>query len=832
LGGDDRLRGQHADLFQEEKMVLMSARPICLFRLLLDCAALLLLVPGAVNLLAQEAGTTTAPPNFPEFSQVAPYTTSLQQDASSVRSLLATQSPLGRLQERLVATTERLRTIVDKMTELGAVEDWYSERVLDFDEQLRLQHKALEGVQNDLTAELQRFEALRQGWEGRRSYLRDWLTYLREQKSKLPLEVFQQALRTTEEVLGEIDRAQAPLLALQQRVATVLATAQQESAKLDAALSEVRNGVFRKNSHSFFEPEFYRQFKPELLNEIKQGIEDAKILRIDFFRQFGWLIGLQLLLALILSLSIHRFHHRTAQPDEWAFLLRHPWATGIFVAVSSLSGFYQGPPQLFRFLLYAFGVGSVAILIASIALSRRRSRVVLFLAILFLLSTALRMISLPLPIYRIYLLVLYLVGAPLLWWISIRARQARGRVTNFVIALRLGSVLLAAALVAQVAGYVNFSFGLVQASIETLFAYLFLLMALKLGFGAIDFLLGLQWLKERLFIRQHGRQLKQRLKKFFRLVCSVYALFFLSEVWGLFDTVAEAWDSLLGWSLAVGETRLSLRMVLLAGITLYLTYQLSWFLQASIDTQLLQRRQVDRGVRDAIKKLLHYALVLIGFLLAIGALGFQLQHLVVVAGAFGVGIGFGLQDIVNNFLSGLILLFERPVKVGDGIIVDGDYGTVVKIGLRSTVVETLDQAELIVPNSQIISQKVTNWTLSTRRVRLVVPVGVAYGSDVGLVMEILAAAGNEHADVLDDPAPSPIFTGFGDSSLDFELRAWIANVDNRPRVKSDLLLYIDRRFRETGVEIPFPQRDLHLRSVDGKVVNTLRQSPAPDEAGD
>ena len=147
--------------------------------------------------------------------------------------------------------------------------------------------------------------------------------------------------------------------------------------------------------------------------------------------------------------------------------------------------------------------------------------------------------------------------------------------------------------------------------------------------------------------------------------------------------------------------------------------------------------------------------------------------------------------------------------------------SVVKIGLRSTVVETLDQAELIVPNSQIISQKVTNWTLSTRRVRLVVPVGVAYGSDVSLVMEILAAAGSEHPDVLDDPPVSPIFVAFGESSLDFELRAWIPNVDMRPRVKSELLLYIDRHFREAGVEIPFPQRDLHLRSADGKLLGAL-----------
>jgi len=203
-------------------------------------------------------------------------------------------------------------------------------------------------------------------------------------------------------------------------------------------------------------------------------------------------------------------------------------------------------------------------------------------------------------------------------------------------------------------------------------------------------------------------------------------------------------------------------------------------------------------------------------------LGMSLQNFVVVLGALGVGIGFGLQDIVNNFLSGIIMLFERPVKVGDGILVDGEYGTVKYIGLRSTIVETLDQSELIVPNAHMISQKVTNWTLSSRRVRVVMPVGVAYGSEVPLVMTILAEVAGAHQEVLADPEPTAIFVAFGESSLDFELRVWIDNIDGRPRIKSELLLQIDARFRAAGVEIPFPQRDLHVRSVDSSVLGEIK----------
>jgi small-conductance mechanosensitive channel len=206
----------------------------------------------------------------------------------------------------------------------------------------------------------------------------------------------------------------------------------------------------------------------------------------------------------------------------------------------------------------------------------------------------------------------------------------------------------------------------------------------------------------------------------------------------------------------------------------------------------------------------------------------ELKHFAVLAGAFGIGIGFGLQNIVNNFVSGLILLFERPVKVGDVVVLSGQWGNVRKIGLRSTVVETFDRAEIIVPNSQLISEQVTNWTLSSNMARLVFPVGVAYGSDLAEVLKILLEVAEANDMVMSHPLPSPVFTGFGESSLDFELRVWIGDPNKLIATRSDLGMAIDHRFREAGIEIPFPQRDLHLRSVDPVVAQALRPgAPAP-----
>ncbi|MEJ2699313.1 MAG: mechanosensitive ion channel, partial [Desulfuromonadales bacterium] len=177
----------------------------------------------------------------------------------------------------------------------------------------------------------------------------------------------------------------------------------------------------------------------------------------------------------------------------------------------------------------------------------------------------------------------------------------------------------------------------------------------------------------------------------------------------------------------------------------------------------------DRGVRDSIKKLLHYSFVLFGFLLAMSLAGVELRNFAVLAGAFGIGIGFGLQNIVNNFVSGLILLFERPIKVGDLVVLDNEWGSVRKIGLRSTVVTTVEESEIIVPNSLLVSEKVTNWSLTSSLCRVAVPVGVAYGSNVPLVLKILSEVREKVADIMADPPPSfrGQLSGFRASGLDF-----------------------------------------------------------------
>jgi small-conductance mechanosensitive channel len=244
----------------------------------------------------------------------------------------------------------------------------------------------------------------------------------------------------------------------------------------------------------------------------------------------------------------------------------------------------------------------------------------------------------------------------------------------------------------------------------------------------------------------------------------------------------------------------------------------SW-LKKSLDRDWLAKTKIDRGTREAIVIIIGYSGFAVAVLVGLGVAGMDFTNLAIVAGALSVGIGFGLQNIVNNFVSGLILLFERPVKRGDWIVVGNTEGYVKRIRIRSTQIETFDHADVIVPNSELISGQVTNWMLTDQYGRARVPVGVAYGSDTDKVKQLLLEVAEEHPMVVTDREnmpPKVLFLRFGNSSLDFELRVFIQNVDNRLNVISDLNFAIDRKFREHGIEIPYPKQDLYIKELPTK----------------
>lgn len=286
--------------------------------------------------------------------------------------------------------------------------------------------------------------------------------------------------------------------------------------------------------------------------------------------------------------------------------------------------------------------------------------------------------------------------------------------------------------------------------------------------------------------------------------------------------VILAWDhsgelvALLGQAidvkLTVGSLSLRIQGVVLAVLVLFLTHLTVRIGRTLLVAKILDKQRLDSGLKDSIATITAYLAWALGLVLALGILGVDTTSLAVVFGALSIGIGFGLQNIFNNFISGLILLFERPIQVGDYIEVDGLWATVKKINVRATQVQTFDNASVIIPNADLISQRVTNWSYKDLRMRRNIEVGVAYGSDIDAVTRILLDIAMNTRNVLKHPKPDVLFVDHADSALIFRLRIWV-HVDDYWEVPSGIRYDIDRRFREAGIEIAFPQRDLHIRSL-------------------
>ena len=249
-----------------------------------------------------------------------------------------------------------------------------------------------------------------------------------------------------------------------------------------------------------------------------------------------------------------------------------------------------------------------------------------------------------------------------------------------------------------------------------------------------------------------------------------------------------------------------------------------------LKSRILTVAGVGRGAQEAITILTQYVLTFLGIIVILQVVGLDVSSIVILGGALGVGIGFGLQNIINNFISGIIILLERPIEVGDFVNVGDLVGTVERIGSRSTEVRTLDQVTIIVPNAHFLEKEVVNWDHSSPVSRLHLPVGVAYGSDIEAVQLALLAAVKDHPEVLAHPEPQVWFQGFGDSALDFDVLVWCCEPRQQFRLKSDLNYRIEASLRRHGVEIPFPQRDLHVRSPHlEQLVDLLVQQQSPSQ---
>ncbi len=373
-------------------------------------------------------------------------------------------------------------------------------------------------------------------------------------------------------------------------------------------------------------------------------------------------------------------------------------------------------------------------------------------------------------------------------------------------------VLYSIAFLGNIFGFINLTVLFTKIAIRSV-AIIMIATGFSRVFTNINFA-SLYLLKAKLpeFYSRYGERINTIINRIINIVIFIICAEYLLNIFELKALFHEKLGAIFTEKVNVGSISFSLANILLFVGVLYMTYLISIFIKKIIEGEILRKMKLPRGVPSAISMILRIFFVAMGILFAMSAAEIEMNNIVMIFGALGVGIGFGLQSIVLNFISGLILIFERPIQTGDTIEVNSLIGKVKDIGIRASNITTYDGAEVVVPNSNLISNELINWTLSDSRRRVEIKVGTAYGSNPNQVLELLKKVALDHPNVYSNPEPRPLFDGFGDSSLDFRLLFWV-HYENGLAAQSDIAVGIYNILIENNIEIPFPQVDLHVKNL-------------------
>ncbi|HET7794698.1 MAG TPA: mechanosensitive ion channel domain-containing protein [Rhizobacter sp.] len=544
-----------------------------------------------------------------------------------------------------------------------------------------------------------------------------------------------------------------------------------------------------------------------------------------------------LLLPLLVWLALR--HRRQAAAagnsppadDTTARVLRRPIASWVLLSMIAVLVFEADAPLF---------VHEVALLVALVPVLRllpphslRLLGVWPYVASGLYLASRLGLVVAPdgLP-YRLLQLGLSLLALGVMLWLLWRSRVPAGKLTPrlraVMRALGLGAVgLLAVAAVSNVVGNVSLAEMLTTGVIDSGYLGLLLYAGVTVSTALLRSGLAVPAVAQLRLVRYNAATLERFLRRALALGAVFGWVVYTMSRFRILRPVRAALGDALAYSVSLGELSLSLGKVLVFVLSVLLAVWVARLVRVLLRDELLGHLSLPRGVGNSVASLSYYTVLILGFVVALSAAGFQVSQFALVFGALGVGIGFGLQGVVNNFVSGLVLMFERPIQPGDIIDIAGVSGEVRDIGIRATIIRTFDGADVVVPNGSLLSGNLTNWTLLDRRRRFEIPVGVAYGSDPAQVIALLEGIARDTPGVMTQPAPSAVFRNYGASSLDFALRAWTQDYDGWVVLRSNMMTRILRELDAAGIGIPFSQHDLHLRSLSEEAAAILRPPQPP-----
>jgi potassium-dependent mechanosensitive channel len=782
--------------------------------------------PPDTTLLAQQQAQkipADAPPTIPiaevarRADEVGAVLRSLDEQLPSSAQIKRIEQELSPLSERLADRFEQTKQTIESRHALGTLD-----ALVDF---WRSNRGNLATWMATVTAradwlEQQRTELARLGATWTR-------TQAEVRAAKAPPEVSQRVMDVLTALAGaqaRVEAERAATLVLQDRVARELTRTDSALAQIAQARRQTAVGLLVRDS-----PPIWRVSIPPPGSRAPVGAALATLVEVvrGFVAEHSDRIALHLtgLLILVALLWWARGRARALPAPEGttaspALAFDQPVAAALVLGMLAAFWIYADEPRTAR-LIVEIGVFPPMVVILR-QLVTAPMRPALYAMAAFFPIDVLRDLLVQRPLVERSLFLLEMLAATaLLGWFIRSGRlddlivasggSASARVRKDLFKLALLGIL--GALVADAIGNVSLARLVGSGILSSGYLAMVLIAGRRLAEGLVTFALRVRPLVRLRMVRHHSARLERRARALLRALSVIVWAVGTLDYFGVLMPGFALTRQILAANLVIGALSFSFGDVLAFALTVYLASVVSSLVQFVLAEDVFPRLDLRPGLPYALSRLVKYAIVSVGFVLALLALGINLNRVTVLGGALGIGVGFGLQNIVNNFVSGLILLFERPVRVGDAVQVGEVQGEVRRIGIRATTVRAWEGAEVIVPNSQLVAERVTNWTPADYRRRLDIPVNVAYGSAPDKVLQVLTEVAQSHPDVIATPAPLALFLGFGDSALQFQLRAWTNRLDRHLVVKSELGVAVYAALGEAGFSIPFPQQEIRIHST-------------------
>lgn len=613
-----------------------------------------------------------------------------------------------------------------------------------------------------------------------------------------------QGIKTVDDFMAQIRKSRLSLAGIYQTEETLLNDVKAFHKSLDEEIHYFKKSRFQKTADAFYEEEFRAKINGTLLTEMKLSWRES--LRLDFSHLFSQRNKYFQILGLVFLLWLGLGKLKPTMP-----LFKRPFLVSLTLALGMAAFHIDRPPAVLVILYWMALAVLITALVKTILPQPQDRRDILVLVALYCFLQIMDTLGLPLVFYRVFLFVLALGVASYCYHkLGVFTRAGQGPFYMGT-TLQVLVMLFVFAMATEFFGYHLFTVMILQGAIKSTFL-IFAILNLRLFILELVHSVFTTTILARInAVKRYHDLMYQKIQFILHLLLVGFVVVILTTIWGLYDDFGLALSGILDLGLSFKTQRLTVSMVLEAVILFTVSQTIAFIICRILEDEVYPRKKIVGGIGKSINSLIAYLAWVIGFFMAFSALGFRLEQFAIIAGALSVGIGFGLQNIVNNFVSGLILLFERPIKVGDLLeLSETEWGTVEKVGLRSTLIRSQSNAEIIIPNSEFVTQKVRNLTLSDSDLRAIIPVSVAYGSDVLLVKQVLEAAASQHQRISPSPRPTVHFRHLGVNGMEFELWFWVYVASERTHVVSDVLFEIERVFRKKKITIPFPQMDVRV----------------------